>query len=296
MEKYEILSKIQKYIKKNTIVFRLCIAVTLLVYTYSLLDFSAVWSALVGAPLLMWVAVLPLYLVNTGLYVIRLRLLSDISFSFWHAVRAVLMGNFFGLGLPTGGGEAVKVLTLGRHVGGKERSLALIVASRFVEMAVWCGLVVYAATIVLPPVLPGFVPVAWLGASVLASGAVVGIIGIKERSTLDALVSRIPFIGSFFVTTWRSYRNLRPTKIQLFALVNVTLLFACVNCMAAWVVFIAMGAQINYLTALGLQPTLDLIISLPITVSGFGVREWVCLLYTSPSPRDYAASRMPSSA
>ena len=25
-------------------------------------------------------------------------------------------------------------------------------------------------------------------------------------------------------------------------------------------------------------------------------REWVCLLYTSPSPRDYAASRMPSSA
>ena len=24
--------------------------------------------------------------------------------------------------------------------------------------------------------------------------------------------------------------------------------------------------------------------------------DWVCLLYTSPSPRDYAASRMPSSA
>ena len=26
------------------------------------------------------------------------------------------------------------------------------------------------------------------------------------------------------------------------------------------------------------------------------VRSWICLLYTSPSPRDYAASRMPSSA
>ena len=25
-------------------------------------------------------------------------------------------------------------------------------------------------------------------------------------------------------------------------------------------------------------------------------RAWFCLLYTSPSPRDYAASRMPSSA
>ena len=26
------------------------------------------------------------------------------------------------------------------------------------------------------------------------------------------------------------------------------------------------------------------------------ILAWVCLLYTSPSPRDYAASRMPSSA
>ena len=28
----------------------------------------------------------------------------------------------------------------------------------------------------------------------------------------------------------------------------------------------------------------------------FGDRYYTCLLYTSPSPRDYAASRMPSSA
>ena len=27
-----------------------------------------------------------------------------------------------------------------------------------------------------------------------------------------------------------------------------------------------------------------------------GLTHWCCLLYTSPSPRDYAASRMPSSA
>ncbi|GAB5756775.1 hypothetical protein JMUB7519_28060 [Staphylococcus aureus] len=26
------------------------------------------------------------------------------------------------------------------------------------------------------------------------------------------------------------------------------------------------------------------------------IKKYICLLYTSPSPRDYAASRMPSSA
>ena len=30
--------------------------------------------------------------------------------------------------------------------------------------------------------------------------------------------------------------------------------------------------------------------------AGFMAEGWACLLYTSPSPRDYAASRMPSSA
>ena len=32
------------------------------------------------------------------------------------------------------------------------------------------------------------------------------------------------------------------------------------------------------------------------TIYAEGQRRYVCLLYTSPSPRDYAASRMPSSA
>ena len=41
-------------------------------------------------------------------------------------------------------------------------------------------------------------------------------------------------------------------------------------------------------------------LDLPLLVSGGSNREYaewmLCLLYTSPSPRDYAASRMPSSA
>ena len=38
----------------------------------------------------------------------------------------------------------------------------------------------------------------------------------------------------------------------------------------------------------------------PVSLSGSGLalisRSMLCLLYTSPSPRDYAAARMPSSA
>ena len=43
------------------------------------------------------------------------------------------------------------------------------------------------------------------------------------------------------------------------------------------------------------SPTVELLLAYDegIETTGSG---WACLLYTSPSPRDYAASRMPSSA
>ena len=33
-----------------------------------------------------------------------------------------------------------------------------------------------------------------------------------------------------------------------------------------------------------------------LALTRFGPRRWICLLYTSPSPRDLSTSRMPSSA
>ena len=41
---------------------------------------------------------------------------------------------------------------------------------------------------------------------------------------------------------------------------------------------------------------LDILDQYDVKTTFFLVGFWACLLYTSPSPRDYAASRMPSSA
>ena len=49
--------------------------------------------------------------------------------------------------------------------------------------------------------------------------------------------------------------------------------------------------------AWGVNPTvLNNIARLESSYNPSAVNNWDCLLYTSPSPRDYAASRMPSSA
>ena len=41
---------------------------------------------------------------------------------------------------------------------------------------------------------------------------------------------------------------------------------------------------------------LDLLAGIAVNALGYAHPAWVCLLYTSPSPRDATLSRMPSSA
>ena len=72
---------------------------------------------------------------------------------------------------------------------------------------------------------------------------------------------------------------------------------------ASWLMGQAGGAsgysRVANISNLGEQTLLDLpgIVSGQIgTITGNSTHLWVCLLYTSPSPRDQRGSRMPSSA
>ena len=56
---------------------------------------------------------------------------------------------------------------------------------------------------------------------------------------------------------------------------------------------LAVDGRLGFRQALGADPWPGLT---DLTASAGGHARWLCLLYTSPSPRDYAASRMPSSA
>ena len=56
--------------------------------------------------------------------------------------------------------------------------------------------------------------------------------------------------------------------------------------------YFKMGGRVNWDWPLG---NLDLPLNIT-NVSQNSDNLYICLLYTSPSPRDYAASRMPSSA
>jgi uncharacterized membrane protein YbhN (UPF0104 family) len=237
-------------------------------------------ESLLAAPRWIWPAVVGLFVVNSGLYVWRVDVLMAERLPFWAGLRAVLVANFAGIALPTGAAEAAKVLTLAEYIGGVDRSLATIVASRLVELVIWAGLLVWAAVFVLPGRLDVLVPVAWVFALGML-GAAGG--GALVPRLAPGLVRRLParaggFLGR--VTAAMALVGERPGGVLVCA--ALTVVFAACNCFTVWVILGAHGVSISYPDTLGLIPTLDIFLSLPLSPSGVGVREAVFLNALAP--------------
>ena len=65
---------------------------------------------------------------------------------------------------------------------------------------------------------------------------------------------------------------------------------------AGFIATLVLSMMMVIKSMIGLMPQLDVIAMLSGMLGVSAVIAWVCLLYTSPSPRDRQKSRMPSSA
>lgn len=230
-------------------------------------------AELAAAPPWLWVAVPGLFLLNSLVYTGRVVVLLPRRPPVLASLRAVLVANFAGLALPTGGGEAAKVVTLGPVVGGSDRALAAVVVARLIELVVWGGLVLWAAAGVLPGRHEAMVPLAWaVGLAFVGIAALgLGLVPVPTR-----LLGRLPGrVGFFLERSGKAMTELRRRPTALLQSLGLALAFAAINVLTAWLVLRAYGLDISYVQVLGLVPTMDVAISLPISISGVGVRESV---------------------
>ena len=236
---------------------------------FSRVEPGAALDALRSAPAWVYVGVVALMLLNSLIYVLRLTALA--AAPLWATLRGVLLGNFVGLVLPTGGAEAVRVVALAPLFGGADRTLGLITASRVLELVTWAGLVAWAAVAVLPGRLPELLPLA--GVTVLGFACIVAAVMVGGPR-LSRLGARTGFVGRVqgFLTRAAATLAELPRR-RLLASWLWTLPFAAVNCGAVWLAAFAHDVALSYPESLGLIPTLDVIIVLPLTIDGVGVRE-----------------------
>jgi hypothetical protein len=215
-----------------------------------------------------------LLLLNSAIHGLRLWLLVPAPRPAWSGFfRAVLVGNFFGLFLPTGGGDAAKVLALSPLAGGLDRALGMLAVTRSLELLPWALLLFWGALGVLPGRLDALIPLAWLAGGAMVAVHTLAVLAMRDP---EAILSRLPgpLRGE---TLWagrvRRFATVRVSGVTLVACQALAVPFALTNCLASWVVLRGYGAPIGYLDVCGLIPTLDVVIAAPITVSGVGVRE-----------------------
>ena len=223
-----------------------------------------------------WVFVVPpLFMTfNAGLHAIRLQLLTGAlgaPVAFHTALSALLRASFAGLVLPTGGSELAKIGFLAQDIPSEKAAVALTVG-RLQDMLPWAALLIYGLSTPLfdedPAlgVVAGFFALAFTGAA----------------ATVWLAAGRNWKLGGWFGRAAAALLQLRGQPGVLAGTLVLALPFALVNVTCAWLVIVGFGVDMDWLSALARVPAADCLISLPITVSGVGVREGVFAHLLSP--------------
>lgn len=273
---------------------RLVFTAALVVWLASRIDLQATGQSLARAPWWAFATPVVLLLCNAGVHALRLRLLlgaAGAPLGYLATLSALLQAWFVGLALPRGGADLAKIGFLARRCGSVEAAAASLGAARVLELLPWLCVLLYG--------------LAW------------GLLGVHPALGLVTALACVPFGGVLLLAAWGLWRGARVVAwargvwpgdpegwfarvgarlIRLaehavvmrerpWALVQAGVLgfvFAGVNTAVVWVVSLAYGVQVPVWDLLALVPAADLLISLPLTVGGFGVREALFVVVLGP--------------
>ena len=258
--------------KRLLALVRVLLTLGILAWLARRIDLEQARAVLATAP--WWAFVLPgvLMVTNSALHSWRLVILMravQARVSFPQALSALLRASFLGLALPSGGSDLAKAGFLGQASGRLDRAGVALTASRVQDLLPWAGLLIFGLLWGLPEHDP---------ALALVAGGFSAVFLTVPALAWWASGRDIPVSGRW--TRWlagaaEAVRRLRSQPRAIVASLALALPFAFINAFVAWAVIRAYGVELPLVDALALVPAADAVISLPITVSGLGVREGV---------------------
>lgn len=265
------------------ILLRLAVTLGALAWVGRQVELGQARALMAQAPV--WAFVVPVLgmLFNSWLHALRVRLILAASghpLPLAPVYSAMLKGLFVGLVLPTGGSELVKAGFLGQLCGRVEPALAAMGAARVLELVPWCALLLLA----LAGGLPAQDPALGAAAAVLAAGfgGVIALAAVGVRWG-PGLAARLPGrLGRAAHAVAAAAARLPASPSTLGWALGLAVPFILVNIFVVYVTCLAYGLQIRYIELLTVVPVADGLISLPVTISGVGVREGVMARALAP--------------
>lgn len=291
---------------------RLLLTAALLGALASRIDLDAARVHLARAPAWSWLLPTPLYCLGAFLHGARVQVLMralgpapGLLRTWGLMLRAAALGTF----LPPGGAEVAKAGLLATEPGRPEAAaVAAILVARLIELVPWTALLVWG----LVWGLQAHDPLVGGGALLFALGFL-GLILVAavllrlpeapassgpDRPAPDSaaarlwrLLDRLPgALRARLLALRTALRALARAPRALLLSLLLSLPFAAINVLTAWLALRAQGFHLRYTDAAAIIPALDAMLSLPLSLGGVGLREGLMVGLLAPFGGDAAAA------
>lgn len=239
---------------------RLIITLTLIFFLFMKIDIHKLLRSIDEINILLFLLASLMYLFSSFLSALRWKLFlpENPSLKKGKIFSLYMIGCFFNIFLPgIMGGDVVKIVLLKKLLGLKE-SISSVIIERYVGF--------------LALLLLGFIffliffkkmPDNWILYSIPA-----GFISLIFATTLPFLTNKLSFLQNV-----REYVKGFEKKIYFKAFVY-SLLVQIIVMMSVYFIFISLNAPVKFYEVVIFLPIIILLSTLPISLSGLGVREW----------------------
>jgi len=240
-----------------------------LVWVIQQVEWSVVLSAISALPV--WAYVIPagVICVNTVLQSVRLRWVFSAlgeECKLTVLLDCLFRGSFVGLALPSGGNEVAKCALIASSGPGMAKSLAAMASVRLLQLPTWIVLLVWglvSGVLSVAPVLE------WAAAVFIGVASMVLVTAALARGSLPEWVP------------WRTHLErlradfevVRSDGPVMLLVASLGAVLAVLNCSVVWALLVAASSELPFQTVLAFVPAADVLIWLPISISGVGVRE-----------------------
>jgi uncharacterized membrane protein YbhN (UPF0104 family) len=250
------------------------ISAALLYLSLRFVDMSSVKERMSRIDLAWLLFVAAVTAAQIALLALRWRLLAiaaDAPLSTATALRFGFIASFFGQTLPSSiGGDAARILLLGRHAGSWQNATYSVLIDRAMGL--------FALALIVLAFLPLTVslivdPAARLAVVLMGLGSFLGPI----------LFAAIPLLPGDWLTRWWMTRHvaaaakitwrLRASASLALSLAFLSLLAHALTIVSIWAAARSIGAPLSLPAAFSIIPPVILISTIPISIGGWGVRE-----------------------
>lgn len=256
------------------------ITITLVVIVYSRIDFN-VWISELRSISFYWFFALLLVgllqsIVSTIGWHISLKTL-NISVNFFKLLHYYLMGGFISYLLPgTVGGDAAKLILVGKDEKKYKEAFVSLVMQRIIGLFV--AITFFFIPVVLTTTLIDSVEVKALilFLSFFLAGLIILLIFSEKVSAffyqfieLFRIKKFTKFIGDILVI----FSRYRKFSSRLFLMSVTSLLFQIISLFFRYIILIALNIQIGFFDFISIVIIVTVIVQIPISMAGIGVRE-----------------------